>query len=324
MRVTTRLYFAAFPSVVGVLAVAALGYWGQYARAVPEVILLIAVVTALTTMALSWVNVRYVALRVERLAGVGQGARALKAQGPNTRVGNSRSGADELDAIESEVVQLQDALSAANVQLAREVAVNVERRHQEAGVLAAVAESVSRQLDDVRLPLHILLENQFGDLNENQEELLGAARAATEIAAADISAVADLARLELGQFLLRHDRVFPADVVNAILPVLRAEAQARRVQLEADVAPLIPAIYVDAARIQQSLQFIVLQHLRAFPSGGLAKLALHTVERGVELQFGPTYSVTPSVQSMLSERIILASLGEIDQRDDSLNIRFRL
>lgn len=43
----------------------------------------------------------------------------------------------------------------------------------------AVADSLS-QLDQVRLPLQILLESPFGELNDDQEELLRDARAAAD------------------------------------------------------------------------------------------------------------------------------------------------
>jgi hypothetical protein len=43
-------------------------------------------------------------------------------------------------------------------------------------MLSVTVRSTLAQLDEVRLALHILPEAKFGELNENQEELLGTAR----------------------------------------------------------------------------------------------------------------------------------------------------
>lgn len=58
--------------------------------------------------------------------------------------------------------------------------------HRErAALVERTASELAAWLDEVRLPLHILLSDHFGELNENQEEMLGAAYgAATEAAAA--------------------------------------------------------------------------------------------------------------------------------------------
>ena len=56
--------------------------------------------------------------------------------------------------------------------------------------VAKTLAAATRWLGQVRISLHILLENRFGDLNENQEELLGAARAAADEADAELRKLA--------------------------------------------------------------------------------------------------------------------------------------
>ena len=60
MRVTQRLYLTVLPAVVGLLTVAALAYWGQYAHTVPTVFLVIAAVATVASLALTWVNARQI------------------------------------------------------------------------------------------------------------------------------------------------------------------------------------------------------------------------------------------------------------------------
>ncbi|MEO7999337.1 MAG: hypothetical protein ABI852_17940 [Gemmatimonadaceae bacterium] len=321
MRVTTRLYLSALPSVAGVLAVAALAYWGQYARTVPEFILVVAVVTTLATVIMSWVNVRYVSQRVERLARNGRTAHDRTKSGQHSSANAIDSpDSDELDAIEGVVVQLNNAVQSAEGNRERELLHHQERRREYARVLASVAAHSTLQLDDVRLPLHILLENHFGELNENQEEMLGAARTAAERISAELVAMADLARLELGQQPLREDRVFPADILSAILPVLRAQTIAREVELSVDVPPLVRAFHVDASRLQQALQLLLTESTKVMRAGDHAKLSL-SAERGkIVFALSPVGVLETSIQTLLARRTIEAMHGHVELTDAALRI----
>ena len=91
-----------------------------------------------------------------------------------------------------------------------------------------VADNAAKRLEEVRLPLHILLENRFGDLNENQEEMLGAARAAAEATDADVVALRTIAELDLGTRTLRRDRILPGDMIRALVPTLQADSRKGR------------------------------------------------------------------------------------------------
>ena len=66
----------------------------------------------------------------------------------------------------------------------REIAARLAAAEARAGELAALLDAVVTPLgqatSEAQLPLHILLENHFGDLNENQEEMLQAASDATD------------------------------------------------------------------------------------------------------------------------------------------------
>ena len=80
-------------------------------------------------------------------------------------------------------------------------------------VLARVSDGVPA-LDEVRLPLHILLENRFGDLNENQEEMLAAAQSAVDQAAAMLGCVRLIADLDRGALEPRRDLLRLDDLIS--------------------------------------------------------------------------------------------------------------
>ena len=68
VRTSQRLFLAVIPAVVGVLAVAGLAYWGQYAQRAPHIVVIIAAVAAVGSLVMAWYNTRYVAQRIAQLA----------------------------------------------------------------------------------------------------------------------------------------------------------------------------------------------------------------------------------------------------------------
>ena len=105
----------------------------------------------------------------------------------------------------------------------------------------------------MRLPLHILLENHFGDLNENQEEMLGAARKAAEAADADLVSLRQIAELDLGDQPLRRDRMKPSELVDALRPMLIAAAESVGATVEVKSRRCCRPIIGDRARLQDAL-----------------------------------------------------------------------
>lgn len=106
------------------------------------------------------------------------------------------------------------------------------RSRAEASAAARVAEDTDRDaaavaaivaLDDVRVPIRILLEIQFGEPNENQEEMLEAARRAADVAEAGLGRVRRIAELDRGDTMPRREAIRLADV----LPLLLRGAEAR-------------------------------------------------------------------------------------------------
>jgi hypothetical protein len=78
-------------------------------------------------------------------------------------------------------------------------------RLEHAALIARTAEELAARLDEVRLPLHILLSDHYGELNENQEEMLGAAQTAATEAAVVVARLRALIAGEAG------DGVAPPD-----------------------------------------------------------------------------------------------------------------
>ncbi len=309
MKVTQRLYLTALPAVLGVISVAGLAYWGQFAHAVPEVLLIIAGFATVGTMVLSWINVRYVVARLERLAHQSAGGRPAVAT------------ADELDTIEGAVADLNTAVLSEQRAREHDQTLLALRRTEYARVLTDAAERAIHSVNEIRLPLHILLENHFGELNENQEEMLGAARNAAEVIDRDFEALQEVARLELGEITLRKDRMFPADIVNAILPSLKASAESAGISFTIDVAPLIPAITGDRVRLQRALLTLLTEQIIMQVPGVELRLSLAEDESGPNISLSPARALPHSVSVLLAQRTITGGGGSVEELHGALTIR---
>ena len=325
MKISHRLYLTALPSVVGVLAVAALAYWGQYARTVPQLLLIIAAIAVLWSLLLSWRNARYVAQRIERLAGTSSMTDAgttLKGVATALMPGRVAARPDELDTIEGVVDHLSSAVVVAEEARTERQDAAERRARDYATMLAKIASDSAARLEEVRLPLHILLENHFGDLNENQEEMLGAARTAAEAVDADLVAARQIAELDLGTRELRRDRLLPADLIRSLLPTLQSIADQQHVTLSVDLEPLVPAIRGDQPQLQDAISVVIGGAIRAVDEGAALQLAVARDANDVRIELRHGGRPQRDVRWSLAERIIGASHGSVSLSDEALVIRF--
>ncbi|MFI5243339.1 MAG: hypothetical protein ACHQRL_10055, partial [Gemmatimonadales bacterium] len=82
------------------------------------------------------------------------------------------------------------------------------------------------KLEESQLPIHILLDSPFGELNENQEELLGAARNAIESADIEVRRLRKLLDLERGAVSMAQQPTGVAELMRA--PLANAAARAEK------------------------------------------------------------------------------------------------
>jgi signal transduction histidine kinase len=324
MKIGQRLYLTVAPAILGVFLMAGLAYWGEYARKAPGIVLVGGAIAVLTSLALTWLNARYIARRIERLAAGTSASRmsaALAPADPGTlALTGTDAPADEIEEIERAVGRLSSDLQFVEATRADRERLFEQRARDYARLLASVADGAARELEAVRLPLHILLENHFGELNENQEEMLGAARSAAEAADADMVSLAQIAELDLGTRPLRQDRVKPSELIDAIRPMLIAAAESVGATLELDIAPLLPAMTGDRALLQDALVTL----LRGVIDGASreSRIGIHADQEGsvVRLTISGGVDAPVSVRRAAAARVLQAHGGSVEHRADGLKI----
>jgi signal transduction histidine kinase len=304
MKISHRLFLGMIPSLVGLLTVAGLAYWGRYAHAAPELVVWAAGVATIVSLVVAWWNTSYVAQRVERLAF--------------TRDGGEET--DELDVIEHRVELLGEAASTARADAARAAEDAGRRTIEYATLLAETATSASKQLAEARLSLHVLQDNHFGELNDNQEEMIGAAREATEAAEVELNHLRQIADLDRGALALRRDLVKPGEIIRSLQPLLNAQAAKHGVRIVVELEPALPRVVGDRGRLQDALGLILKDAVRYALPG--ASISVHAASEPsavtIIVNHGSPHSYTGDVA--LADRLIRAQRGSVTHREDSTTI----
>ncbi len=313
MTVGQRLYLMVLPGLLGVGLAGALAYWGEYGRQAPSMFLVLAVAVTIVSAAAAWYNARYITRRLDQLAHAPGGSEFTKLLSPLT----GALGPDALDTIEGSVT----ALSARIADLAheRDVARDAAAgdRAQLAALLAGAARASRAAMDDARLPLHILAEAPFGELNDNQLELLADARAAAERGDRALARLEDAGALVGGTTVPRAERVSLTEVLRSIEPQLKAAAVRAHASISLDIQPALPRVVGDRERLREVVLALALDAIET----RAANEATSPVHLGADVVGGyPRLTIRPAVRPQSLEAhvamLALPALGMRARRDD--------
>lgn len=301
MKVSNRILLTLLPSFVGLLTVVGLAYWGQYEHEAPHVAVLAAALALGLSVALAFRNARYIANAIERIVDITPGATG-----------------DELESIQRSVEEMKVAREEGK---RREHDAHLERRELST-LLADAAASATRAVDEVRLPLHILLENRFGDLNENQEEIIGTAQASAEEASALLQRLRLVAELDREQVELRADPIRVDDVVRGLLPVMQTLGEARSVQVTTDIAPALPRVPADRTHLQEALSILLRSAVERTPDGSTVRVGIVGANGVVRLTMTHGAGTLPPLERALVERLARSMNIGFAESSDATTIEF--
>ncbi len=220
---------------------------------------------------------------------------------------------------ESRVAEMHRAMSASEARGAEREREAADRtRETEAAVAGAVERGV-HDLDEVRLPLHILLDNPFGDLNDNQVELIGAAREAAEAAATRLRRARDL--FTLHPELLRHETVRPGDIVTSLVASLQSRGAARSVRVVADIAAPLPAMHGDRIRLQEALALVGAACVAATPDRGTLSITAAAGDKELTVAFHGGAIEPAEIDATWAARVVQAHGGSFRVHGPRTEIR---
>ena len=184
-----------------------------------------------------------------------------------------------------------------------------------AAAITDAASSAQRALDEARIPLHILLTAQFGELNENQEEMLGAAAAALDRIGQEIGALRAIAESEHDAPSVATETVRVGDVVRALQPELREQASRSGVLLTVDIEPALPSARGSAAHLRDGMRLAVTDDIRYALPGSTVTIRVYSTpdEIVVTSCCGADRSVSGSL--LLAARLLRAQGARLEHGD---------
>ena len=328
MRVAQRLIFSVLPAVAGVLLAAVFVYWGGAGWGVSRFIVPVALAAAAFSLVAAWWNGRFIGSRIERLgrAVAAQRSRGVAAapdapHGAARREeapGVARGAPDELDDIEAQLYGLGNAVAAARDDATRRELAAGARASEYAALIDDLTRLMAARLQDAQLPLHILLSSPFGTLNENQEEMLGAAKAAVDTADGELQRLRKLLEVDRGVLAAVPRAIGIAELLRPVLAIGAARASASQVQLRTKIANGAPRVIADAMLAQEALTTILGRAIAAAPSASDVTLEAHETDGGCVAiaisQPAPCQGDTLDIR--LARRLLAAQGAGLDEAID--------
>jgi signal transduction histidine kinase len=156
------------------------------------------------------------------------------------------------------------------------------------GLLSVVSHELKTPLTSIRMAVHLLLEEQVGQLNVKQSELLMAAREDSDRLERIIADLLDMGRLESGRVELDL-RPEPAErlVSDAITP-LETAFHDRGVALDVAIPDDVAPVLVDPARIDHVFSNLLSNALKFSPPGSRVRVSAQNEEAMVRFSVEDT------------------------------------
>ena len=264
IRARVRVWSVLAVPLIGLIGLAALVIMSGAPQELRDRVVLAAFIAGVLSIGVASWNAQWVARRVQSLTSA---ARQMARDG-GTRAGDALQlssaaregtpplppgGGDSFDGLAAELHRASSAVSQERREIAARLAAAEARAGELAALLDAVVTPLGQATSEAQLPLHILLENHFGDLNENQEEMLQAASDATDridLAARRLRRILDL---EHGRIAFQREAVRPDDLLQPVLAIAGARAESRGAKVSADVAPGLPSVIADRYLLEEAL-----------------------------------------------------------------------
>jgi signal transduction histidine kinase len=191
--------------------------------------------------------------------------------------------------VEKRTSQLQEANNRLKSEVEeRERAQREMREAKEAADTANQAKSafLANMSHELRTPLNAvigfseLLEQQiFGELNDKQQTYVGNVLVSGRHLLQLVNDILDISKVEAGRMDLAYEKMPIGSIVDIVRGVIAGLAAKKGIDLEVDVAPNLPDVYIDPGRIKQVLYNLISNAIKFTPRGGVVRLAARANDR---------------------------------------------
>ncbi len=144
--------------------------------------------------------------------------------------------------------------------------------------IAMVAHEVRAPIASLQQQLTVILNRMAGDLTVKQEQLLARAKDKTQGLLTLIGDLLDLSKIEAGMMVQYKEPLSLQDVIQKVVEWMKAEAEAKRIELQFTAPSGIPLIQADRNSMEEIFTNLISNAIKYTPQGG--KVSVRVSEAG--------------------------------------------
>ncbi len=180
------------------------------------------------------------------------------------------------------VVQNQDGKVVGMMAVLSDVTKQRELERQKSDFVANVTHELRTPLAAMKQAVSLILDKTAGDINPQQENLLGVAKRNMERLYRLINDLLDMSKLEAGKMTIKADVVETDKLLEEIHQTLKPWADTREIGLNLDMPSWVPKLYVDHDRVTQVLINIINNAIKFTDNGGKVTLGVAGIKKSSE------------------------------------------
>jgi signal transduction histidine kinase len=183
------------------------------------------------------------------------------------------------DELEQRVKERTEKLMMANKQLrqAKDIAESANKAKSE--FLATMSHELRTPLNHIIGFTELIVDKNFGELNEVQEEYLNDVLSSSRHLLSLINDILDLSKIESGKMELEPTDVDLQVLLENSLIIIKAKAITRKISLETKIDEIPESIHVDGRKFKQILYNLLSNAVKFTPHGGVICLSAKQVTR---------------------------------------------
>lgn len=180
------------------------------------------------------------------------------------------------------VVQNQDGKVVGMMAVLSDVTKQRELEKQKSDFVANVTHELRTPLVAMKQAVSLILDKTAGEINPQQENLLGVARRNMERLYRLINDLLDMSKLEAGKMTIKQDVVETDKLLNEIHQTLKPWADTKEITLSVDMPSRVPRLFVDHDRMTQVLINIINNAIKFTDKGGKVTLGVRGIKKSFE------------------------------------------
>ncbi len=191
---------------------------------------------------------------------------------------------------------------------------------QYSSTIADAIGSAERALMDASMPIHILLTTKFGELNDNQEEMVGAAAGALNRIAQELAVLKALVCAAQAGPTTQRRPARIGDVLRALEPELRDLAARVGASLKLSVEPGLPHAWGDDRQLRDGIRLALIDDIRFATPGTIVEISVTATPSEILVSALTGAQRSASGTLMLAERILAAQGARLELGDGRSSI----